>query len=209
MATRWWSHRATEGEAPQDANTTHISVIDADGMAVSMTNTVTNYWGSGQYVAGFFLNDQLERFTDIGVDGANTPSPGRRSVTWSSPTMLLDAEGRPVLVIGTPGGRQIPNTTAQVVTMWALHGLSLDEAVPADRFLLADGELRIESDRLAEELRARGYPVRVTPAASKADWGSIQALAIDWDAHTVSGVADTRRSAGVEVAVGNPRPPGN
>lgn len=192
------------GGAP---NTTHISVVDADGMAVSMTNTITNYWGSGQYVAGFFMNDQLERFTDIGVRDANAPAPGRRSVTWSSPSMLLDDQGRPVLVIGTPGGRQIPNTTAQVITMWALHRLSLDEAVRADRFLLADGELRIESDRLAADLEARGYPVRVTPPESKADWGSIQALEIDWNAGTVSGVADTRRSAGVEVAVGSPRPP--
>ena len=188
-------------------NTTHISVVDADGMAVSMTNTITNYWGSGQYVAGFFMNDQLERFADIGVRGANAPAAGRRSATWSSPSMLLDDQDRPVLVIGTPGGRQIPNTTAQVVTMWALHRVSLEEAVRADRFLLADGELRTESDRLAAELKARGYPVRVTPAQSKADWGSVQALEIDWDAGTVSGVADTRRSAGVEVAVRRPRPP--
>ncbi|WP_298458485.1 gamma-glutamyltransferase [uncultured Cellulomonas sp.] len=195
------SAQAYEG-AP---NTTHISVVDADGMAVSMTNTITNYWGSGQYVAGFFVNDQLERFGDIGSGGANAPAAaGRRSVTWSSPSMLLDDQDRPVLVIGTPGGRQIPNTTAQVITMWALHGMSLDEAVAADRFILADGQLSIESDRLAGDLRARGYPVRVTAPESKANWGSVQALQIDWDAGVVSGVADTRRSAGVEVAVGTP-----
>ena len=187
------------GGAP---NTTHISVVDADGAAVSMTNTITNYWGSGQYVAGFFVNDQLERFDDIGVSGANTPAVGRRSVTWSSPSMLLDAQDRPVLVLGTPGGRQIPNTTAQVITFWALHGLSLEDAVRADRFLLTDGQLRVESDRLAADLTARGYPVRVTSAASRADWGSVQALEVDWGAGAVSGVADTRRSAGVEVAKG-------
>ena len=118
--------------------------------------------------------------------------------------MLLDDQDRPVLVIGTPGGRQIPNTTAQVITMWALHGMSLDEAVAADRFILADGQLSIESDRLAGDLRARGYPVRVTSPESRANWGSVQALQIDWDAGVVSGVADTRRSAGVEVAVGTP-----
>lgn len=185
------------------ANTTHISVVDADGTAVSMTNTITNYWGSGQYVAGFFMNDQLARFGDIGAD-ANRPEPGRRSVTWSSPSMLLDAEGRPVLVVGTPGGRQIPNTTAQVVTLWALHDLDLEPAVRAERFLLSDGELRLESDRLADELRARGYTVRVPNPAYPEVFGSVQALEVDWDAGTVQGVADTRRSAGVETAVGIP-----
>jgi gamma-glutamyltranspeptidase / glutathione hydrolase len=186
------------------ANTTHISVVDADGTAVSMTNTITNYWGSGQYVAGFFMNDQLARFGDIGATEANRPEPGRRSVTWSSPSMVLDAQDRPVLVIGTPGGRQIPNTTAQVVTLWALHGQELSEAVPAERFILTGGRLRLESGRLADELRARGYDIQVTNSGSPEIYGSVQALEVDWEARTVVGVADTRRSAGVETAVGAP-----
>ncbi|WP_454850067.1 gamma-glutamyltransferase [Promicromonospora soli] len=180
-------------------NTTHISVIDADGVAVSMTNTITNYWGSGQYVAGFFLNDQLERFSDIGRTDANQPEPGRRSVTWSSPSMLLDAQQRPVLVIGTPGGRQIPSTTANVVTRWALHDQPLETAIPAGRFILTDGELRLESPQLAEATRAMGYNVVVADEASRANYGSIQALAVNWDTGGVSSFADTRRSAGFVV----------
>lgn len=180
-------------------NTTHISVVDADGVAVSMTNTITNYWGSGQYVAGFFLNDQLERFSDVGRTDANRPEPGRRSVTWSSPSMLLDGAGRPVLVIGTPGGRQIPSTTASVITRWALHGQPLETAVPAGRFILTDGELRLESPELAEGTRALGYEVVVADAASRANYGSVQALAIDWETGGVSSFADKRRSAGFVV----------
>jgi gamma-glutamyltranspeptidase/glutathione hydrolase len=180
-------------------NTTHISVVDADGVAVSMTNTITNYWGSGQYVAGFFLNDQLERFGDVGRTDANRPQPGRRSVTWSSPSMLLDAQQRPVLVIGTPGGRQIPSTTANVVTRWALHGQPLETAVPAGRFILTDGELRLETPLLAEETRALGYDVVVADEASRANYGSIQALAIDWETGGVTSFADERRSAGFVV----------
>ncbi|GAB2487351.1 gamma-glutamyltransferase [Promicromonospora xylanilytica] len=180
-------------------NTTHISVVDADGVAVSMTNTITNYWGSGQYVAGFFLNDQLERFGDVGRTDANRPQPGRRSVTWSSPSMLLDAQQRPVLVIGTPGGRQIPSTTANVVTRWALHGQPLEAAIPAGRFILTDGELRLETPLLAEETRALGYDVVVADEASRANYGSIQALAIDWETGGVSSFADERRSAGFVV----------
>lgn len=180
-------------------NTTHISVIDADGMAVSMTNTITNYWGNGQYVAGFFLNDQLERFSDIGRTDTNQPEPGRRSVTWSSPSMLLDAQQRPALVIGTPGGRQIPSTTASVVIRWALHGQPLKTAVPAGRFILTDGELRLETPQLAEGTRALGYDVVVSDEAYRASYGSVQALAVNWETSEVSSFADTRRSAGFVV----------
>ena len=183
------------------AYTTHISVVDADGTAVSMTNTITNYWGSGVYVGGFFMNDQLERFGDIGATDNNDPEPGRRSVTWSSPSMVLDSQDRPVLVIGTPGGRQIPNTTAQVVTLWALHGLSLEESVTAERFMFTDGQMRLETDRLADELQERGYRTRVTFPEFRANYGSVQALEVDWEARTVHGVADSRRSAGFEVGV--------
>ena len=182
------------------ANTTHISVVDADGMAISMTNTITNYWGSGRYVAGFFLNDQLKRFFDIGVTDANTPQPGRRSVTWSSPSMVLDEQDRPVLVIGTPGGRQIPNTTANVITRWALHGQDLEEAIPAERFILTDGVLWLESDRLVAEMIARGYDARAIPTANIPNLGSVQALAVDWEEREVRSHADHRRSAGYAVA---------
>lgn len=183
-----------------DPNTTHISVIDDDGTAISMTNTITSYWGSHTYTAGFFLNDQLGRFDLIGNGEANRPEPGRRSVTWSSPSMVLDREGRPVLVIGAPGGSQIPNTTASVVLRWALLGQGLDEAVPAARFKLDNGLMRLESARHVPALRRLGYQTRVMPRSYRASWGSVQALAVDWKTRTVSGVADTRRSAGVAVS---------
>lgn len=193
------SRSAALGGYESAPNTTHISVVDANGVAVSMTNTITNYWGSGQYVAGFFLNDQLERFSDVGRTDTNRPEPGRRSVTWSSPSMLLDAQQRPVLVIGTPGGRQIPSTTASVVTRWALHGQPLETAVPAGRFILTDGELRLENPELAEGTRALGYDVVVADEASRANYGSVQALAINWETGGVSSFADKRRSAGFVV----------
>ncbi|MGK2854919.1 MAG: gamma-glutamyltransferase [Microbacteriaceae bacterium] len=182
------------------ANTTHISVVDADGTAVSMTNTITNYWGSGRYIAGFFMNDQLERFWDIGIAGANTPEPGRRSVTWSSPSMVLDDQRRPVLVIGTPGGRQIPNTTANVALKWALHHQDLAEAIPAERFVLTGGVLLMETDSLVDDLIERGYDARAVEPRNRANFGSVQALDIDWDNRQVTSFADARRSAGYSVA---------
>ena len=183
-------------------NTTHISVVDAAGRAVSMTNTITNYWGSGQYVAGFFVNNQLGRFGDVGIDGANRPEPGRRSVTWSSPSMLLDERQRPVLVVGTPGGQQIPSTIANVVARWALHDQPLETAVRSGRFYLTGGELRLETSQLADAMGGMGYDVVVTDEAARPSYGSVQALAIDWGAGRVSGFADERRSAGFEVSRG-------
>lgn len=183
-----------------DPNTTHISVIDGDGMAISMTNTITSYWGSGTYLGGFFLNDQLGRFALIGDGRANRPQAGRRSVTWSSPSMVLDGQGRPALVIGAPGGSQIPNTTATVVLRWALHGEPLDIAIPAPRFKLDGQVLRLESRRHEPALQEMGYQTQVMPRSYRASWGSVQALAVDWAEGTVTGVADTRRSAGVEVS---------
>ncbi|GGK70823.1 gamma-glutamyltranspeptidase [Ornithinimicrobium pekingense] len=179
-------------------NTTHISVVDEDGDAVSMTNTITHYWGSGRYVDGYFLNDHLTRFTDLSSPG-NTPAPGRRSVSWSAPSMLLDGEGRPVLVIGTPGGQQIPNTIAAVVLRRLLHDEPLEDLVAAPRFIYTGGELVLETDDNAAELREMGYAVRVVDPALRSDFGSVNALEVDWDARTVSSVADPHRSAGFRV----------
>ena len=180
-------------------NTTHISVVDEDGVGVSMTNTLTSFWGSGRYLDGYFLNDQLSRFFAIGVSDANEPEAGRRSVSWSAPSMVVDDDYRPVLVVGTPGGRQIPSTTASVVLRWGLHGEPLDEAVPAGRFILSDGRLRLEEPALADDLRSLGYDVDVADPAQRSSFGSVQALAVDWEQGTVTGFADDRRSAGFVV----------
>lgn len=190
------------GWAPPDAgrdvaatavgNTTHITVVDGDGTVVSMTNTLTNFWGSGQYTAGFFLNDQLSRFSIGG--GTNEPAPGRRSVSWSLPMVVVDDEGRPVLGIGSPGGRRIPSILSDVVTRWAAHDQELATAVEAHRFHLDAGVLQVEqvpADDVATELRARGYGFEVpTPPYY---FGSVQALEIDHETGEVTGAVDPRR----------------
>ncbi|WEF20836.1 gamma-glutamyltransferase [Microbacterium maritypicum] len=184
-----------EGE-DVDGNTTHISVVDENGLTVSMTNTVTDFWGSKQYVAGFFFNNSLKRFNDIGTAGLNVVRPGARSVSWSAPSLVLDATGRPVLVVGLPGGRQIPSTLATVIALWAMHDASVEEAVLAPRFqLLTNDVLRLESDSVAAELRGRGYTVEVSGYPPV--FGSVQALEIDWQTRSVTGFADPRRAAGV------------
>ncbi len=113
--------------------------------------------------------------------------------------MLLDGQGRPVLVIGTPGGQQIPNTIAAVVLRWLLHGEELAPAIQASRFIYTGGELVLETDEHASELRDMGYAVHVVEPALRSDFGSVNALEIDWEAGTVTSAADPRRSAAFRV----------
>lgn len=184
------------GPGPDAGNTTHLTVVDAEGAMVSMTNTLTNFWGSGRYVRGFFLNDQLRRFS-VGGSGSNVAEPGRRSVSWSLPALVTDPEGRPVLGLGTPGGRRIPIVLAQVLIRWALHGQSLEDAVAAPRFHLEGAELHVEEvppESVVADLLGRGY-ASVSVPGPPYYFGSVQALEVDHAAGSVSGARDTRREA--------------
>ncbi|PRZ15112.1 gamma-glutamyltransferase [Nesterenkonia sandarakina] len=185
-----------EGDAPRDANTTHISVIDDEGIMVSMTNTLTNFWGAGEVSGGFFLNNQLSRFEAVDSP-ANRPEAGRKSVTWSMPTIVLDDEQRPVLGIGTPGGHQILNIMGTVLTQWGLQDAPLQEAVDGLRFrLIAEDELLVLDDEPDDETREAledlGWELQVWPD----EWGgfgSVQALEVDYETGEVTGADDDRR----------------
>lgn len=182
------------GAEAGDPNTTHVTVVDPDGRLVSMTNTLLNFWGSGQHELGFFLNNHLTRFDDR--DGSpNGPEPGKRPATYALPAIVTDAQGRAVLGIGTPGGRRIPLVLAQVLVRWGLHAQELAEAVEAPRFHLEDAVLEMEErppGDVADELLGRGYQdIRGPPAALY--YGSVQVLEIDHDREELWGAADPRR----------------
>lgn len=196
------STSSEERDPVEPGNTTHLTVVDDTGMMVSMTNTLTSFWGgsASENVGGFFLNDQLSRFNAIDTPN-NQPEPGRKSVSWSAPSMLLDAENRPVLGIGTPGGHQIPNILTAVLVPWALQGASLEEAVAGPRHSLQNGVLALESEpssEVADLIRNNGWDTQVTTRAD-AVFGSVQALEIDYDAGEVIGARDTRRDAEVTI----------
>lgn len=176
-----------------DPNTTHITVVDEEGTVVSMTNTITNFWGSGEYAEGFFLNDQMARF-DLGRDGNNEPEPGKRSMTWSSPMLIADDDG-PVMGIGSPGGERIPIMLAQVMTDWAGNGADLEKAVEAPRFHLEENALIMEDfpeTEQQDELIDIGYSELQEPPTDLY-FGSIQALEIDRESSDLSGATDDRR----------------
>ncbi|GAK09516.1 gamma-glutamyltranspeptidase [Geomicrobium sp. JCM 19038] len=176
-----------------DPNTTHITVIDDEGTVVSMTNTLTDFFGSGDYSQGFFLNNQMSRFS-IGSEGNNEPEPGKRSITWSSPLILADEKG-PVMGIGSPGGERIPIMLTQVITDWVSGEADLEQAVETERFHLTEDELVMEGEvdsNQREALLQKGYQdVREPPTPLY--FGSIQALAIDRQTGELEGATDDRR----------------
>ncbi|GAA1803627.1 gamma-glutamyltransferase family protein [Nesterenkonia flava] len=183
--------------AAEDApNTTHISVVDSDGLTVSMTNTIMFFWGSGEMVDGYFLNNHLSRFEAIDTP-ANQPEPGRRTVTWSTPTMVLDGEGQPLLAIGSPGGHQILNILSTVLVQWGLQGATLEEAIEAPRFRAAsDGETLYLEDTVSEEviseLEDMGWQTEIWPV-EQASFGSVQPVLIDYETGQLHSTDDPRR----------------
>ncbi|MEO5813792.1 MAG: gamma-glutamyltransferase [Gemmatimonadaceae bacterium] len=157
--------------------TTHYSVVDANGMAVSVTYTLENGFGLGAVVpgAGFLLNNEMGDFngkpgmTDstglIGTD-ANLARPGKRMLSSMTPTILAK-DGRLVAVIGSPGGRTIINTVLQVVLNLVDSQMGIQEAVNAPRFhhqWLPDrlsGEKGAFPAATVAALEAMGYRVRL------------------------------------------------
>jgi gamma-glutamyltranspeptidase/glutathione hydrolase len=115
----------------EDENTTHLGVLDAQGMAVSLTLTLSGSFGSKLIAdeAGVILNNSVASFS---VAGDNLPTGGRRTVSSMAPTFVF-ANDQLRLVLGTPGGDTIPNTLTQVVRNIVDYGMTLDVAVDAPR----------------------------------------------------------------------------
>ncbi|CAN5267569.1 gamma-glutamyltransferase [soil metagenome] len=135
---------AQVAEAHESDQTTHFSIVDADGMAVSVTYTLENGYGLGAVVpgAGFLLNNEMGDFngkpglTDTtGLIGTapNVAAPGKRMLSSMTPTIVAK-DGKLVAVVGSPGGRTIINTVLQVVLNLVDGHMGIQDAVNAPRF---------------------------------------------------------------------------
>jgi len=175
--------------ASEPRETTHFSVVDAQGNAVSQTYTLEGGYGSGVVVrgAGFILNNEMGDFNkksgytstrgDIGTP-ANLIAPGKRMLSSMTPTIITRG-GKLLLVTGSPGGRTIPNTVIDVVLGVTAFGQSVRAAVDAPRVhhqWLPD-ETRYEKGAVgtaaARILTAKGHTLRAEPARSQGDAHSI------------------------------------
>ncbi|MFZ2156359.1 MAG: gamma-glutamyltransferase [Bradyrhizobium sp.] len=172
-ATPWMD--ALSATPPREgSNTTHFSVVDSRGNAVSNTYTLNFPYGVGLVAdgTGVLLNNELDDFTAapgasnaFGLVGfeANLPGPGKRPLSSMSPTIVLK-DGKPVLVTGSPGGSRIISTVLQVIVNVLDYGMDVAQAVAAPRLhhqWLPD-VVRVErgfADDTLAALRERGHQV--------------------------------------------------
>ena len=129
----------------ESEETTHYSVVDKFGNAVSVTTTINGWFGSGIVVdnAGFLLNNEMDDFSAkpgvpnaYGLIGnsANSIEPNKRMLSSMSPTIVETSKGELFLVVGSPGGSTIITTTAQVIMNVIDFGMSIEDAVESSRF---------------------------------------------------------------------------
>ena len=153
------------------AGTTHLSIIDQNGNAVSMTATIESVFGSQRWAAGFLLNNEMTDFArEVPTDGsrlANAVAPNRRPRSSMSPTMIFDKDGGLLMVTGSPGGNSIPayvNKTIIGVFDW---GLTAQESVDFPNIIARGQTVKIEmltkkSEAIAKDLIQKGYIVKET-----------------------------------------------
>ena len=197
----------------ESAETTHLSVVDRAGNAVSLTTTLNASFGSGILVpeAGFLLNNELDDFSIkpgtpnmFGLVGgqANQLMPGKRPLSSMSPTVVRNGAGQVTLVIGAPGGPRIITSVTQVILRVLGYGQSLEEAVSAPRihqqWVPAKTRLEPGWDAQLVEGIVRDHGQEVERARAWG-FGSVQAIHV-LPGGTVSAVSDPRRGgvAGIE-----------
>ncbi len=187
-------------------STTHISVVDAEGNAVSCTTTLNNSYGSAVTVtgAGFILNDEMDDFATAPgrpnmyglVQGeANAVAPGKRMLSAMTPSVVVGPDGQLKLVVGTPGGPRIITMVYHVISNVIDHRMSLADAISVPRMhhqALPD-TIRVERDGFSvavlDSLRALGHGV--TMRGRTGDVEAIIRTPTGWQ-----GVSDPRLGGG-------------
>jgi gamma-glutamyltranspeptidase / glutathione hydrolase len=158
-----------------EAGTTHISIVDAQGRAVSMTSSIEDAFGARQLVAGFLLNNQLTDFSFIpsenGQTVANRVQAGKRPRSSMAPTIVLDAQGQRVqAVVGSPGGSLIINYVFKTLVAMLDWGLDPQAAIELPNFGSRNGPTELEQDRMpattSQALMQRQHDVRFIPMPS-------------------------------------------
>jgi gamma-glutamyltranspeptidase/glutathione hydrolase len=178
------------------AGTTHLSIIDQNGNAVSMTATIESVFGSQRWAAGFLLNNEMTDFArEVPTDGsrlANAVAPNRRPRSSMSPTMIFDKNGGLLMVTGSPGGNSIPayvNKTIIGVFDW---GLTAQQSVDFPNIIARGQTVKIEmltekSKTIAKDLIQKGYIVKETTG----EHSGIHLIVVR--ANGLEGAADKRR----------------
>ena len=181
-----------DDEAIELPSTSHISIVDQYGNALSMTTTIENAFGSRVMVRGFLLNNELTDFSfrshRDGVPIANRVEPGKRPRSSMAPTIVMK-DGKPVLVIGSPGGSRIIGYVAKTIIAHLDWGMDVQAAIAlphlVNRFGTYDLEIATDALDFAAPLEEMGFEVEGRPLTS-----GLHAISIG---ETLRGGADPRR----------------
>ena len=186
------------GSAIEFANTSHLSVVDSKGNAVSMTTSIENVFGSGLMVGGFLLNNQLTDFSlspeQNGYLVANRVEGGKRPRSSMAPMMVFDQNNKLKLVIGSPGGSRIINYVAQSIVAVLDWKLDVQQALSLPRITHRNDYLALEKGTVLEQqqgaLEDMGYQVQIQDLNS-----GLHAITISEAG--LQGAADPRREGRV------------
>ncbi|MEM9672252.1 MAG: gamma-glutamyltransferase [Bacteroidota bacterium] len=196
--------KAGSVEKIESLETTHFSIVDSAGNAVSITTTLVAYFGNKVMVdgAGFFLNNEMNNFSlkpgfpnIFGLIGgeANAIEPGKRMLSSMSPT-IVEKNGELYMVLGTPGGSTIINVIYQNIINVIDHGMSMQEAVDTkkthsqwlpDRIVIEEGAI---DSLVAQQLQEKGHDLRFFPQL-----GRTEAILVRPDG-SYEGAADVTRT---------------
>lgn len=192
-----WAPDAGE-ESP---GTSHLSIVDGEGNAVSFTTTIENGFGAQMMAGGFLLNNQLTDFSFVpvieGKPVANRVEPGKRPRSSMAPVMVFDKDGRLLLVVGSPGGARIIAYVARTLIRVLDGGMDIAAAVAkphvATTGTVAEFEKGTDVEVLAARLQALGHKIAIRELNS-----GLHGIQITEDA--LIGGADPRREG---VAMGD------
>lgn len=194
VTEQYLSRLDTEADRKDEGNTTHFVIVDKDGMMVSSTNTLSNFFGSGEQVAGVFFNNQLDNFSsDEG--SPNARESGKRPHSYITP-LIFSKDEKPVMGIGAAGGRRIPSTLLQVLVKLHMYDEKPEAALNSDRFF---GEVNNntmaleekENEDIEEQLDDLGYDLSYSESSTY--FGAVQMLWIDHKQKIIRGASDKRR----------------
>jgi gamma-glutamyltranspeptidase/glutathione hydrolase len=165
----------TAAVSSEVAGTTHFVAVDGAGNVVSMTSTVEGPFGSQLIANGYFLNNELTDFTFApeknGAKVANRVQPGKRPLSSMSPHIVYDAADRPVLAVGSAGGKRIIMHVTKALIGVIDFGLPAGEALALPNIYFGNGSLMVEGKTelggMSEALAAFGQPVVVSDVGSK------------------------------------------
>ncbi len=185
----------------ESSETTHFSIVDSQGNAVSITYTLNGLWGNGVTVAGggFLLNNEMDDFTSkVGVRNgygllqgeSNAVAPRKRPLSSMTPTIVLK-DGQPFLITGSPGGPTIINTVLLVITNVIDFHMSVTQAVDTPRFHhqwqpdVINHEPFFTSPDTIALLKNQGHTLATrklypnSPEAEARSWGDAESILID------------------------------